>query len=197
MERQKGAQTLLIAVLAVAVLAMSIGFAAAAYNQNLTIGGNNDVTAKAAKWSVHYRANSYTETTGTGYVAASAHDLTNTAWTFTVTLEPGDTYEATAIVENDGTFDAKLTSITMSTLTTAQDAYLDWSVFVNGTEYQATTNNLNVALDKMNGSTPGTNNVKVVVKYIIPSDPSVLPSTDQTVTLSATLGYESVVQAGA
>ena len=174
---------------------MSIGFAAAAYNQNLTIGGTDNVTAKAAKWSVHYRANSYAEQTGS--VAASAHDLTNTAWTFTVTLEPGQTYEATAIVENDGTFDAKLTSITMSTLTTAQDAYLDWSVFVNGTEYQATTNNLNVALDKMNGSTPGTNTVKVVVKYIIPSDPSVLPTTDQTVTLSATLGYESVVQAGA
>lgn len=195
MERQKGAQTLLIAVLAVAVLAMSIGFAAAAYNQNLTIGGTDNVTAKAAKWSVHYDTTTYAEQTGS--VAASAHNLTNTAWTFTVTLEPGDTYEATATVVNDGTFDAKLSSITMSALTAAQDAYLDWSVFVNGTEYQATTNNLNVSLPKAENSVNGTNTVKVLVKYIIPSDPSVLPTTDQTVTLSATLGYESVVQAGA
>ena len=92
MERQRGAQTLLIAVLAVAVLAMSIGFATAAYNQNLTIGGENNVTAKAAKWSVHYNTGSYTEAQGS--VAASAHSLTTTAWTFTVTLEPGQKYDA-------------------------------------------------------------------------------------------------------
>lgn len=197
MERQRGAQTLLIAVLAVAVLAMSIGFAAAAYNQNLTIGGTNNVTAKAAKWSVHYDTTTYKETTGTDYVAATAHDLTTTAWTFTATLEPGQTYEATANVVNDGTFDAKLANITMSALETAQKEYLKYSVFVNGTEYTQTTNGLSVSLPKMNGTTPGSNTVKVVVKYIIPSDPNVLPTTDQTVTLSATLGYESVVQAGA
>ena len=138
--KKKSYKLLSIFVMFVTVMHFVIPASLALFRTETTTTGS----IKAAKWSVHYRANSYTETTGTGYVAASAHDLTNTAWTFTVTLEPGDTYEATAIVENDGTFDAKLTSITMSTLTAAQDAYLDWSVFVNGTEYTQTTNSLNV-----------------------------------------------------
>lgn len=195
MERQRGAQTLLIAVLAVAVLAMSIGFATAAYTQNLTIGGTNNTTAKAAKWSVHYDDTTYAEASGS--VTATAHTLTTTAWTFTVTLEPGQTYDASATVVNDGTFDAILSSLTMSTLTSDQKAYLDYTVYVNGTPYTASQTGLSTALSKMNGTTPGSNTVRVVVNYKIPADPTVLPQTDQTITLSATLGYESVVQAGA
>ena len=189
MERQRGAQTLLIAVLAVAVLAMSIGFAAAAYTQQLQINGQN-VTAKAATWSVHYNDASYNETTGTGFVASTSHTLTTTAWTFAVTLEPGEKYQATANVVNDGTFDAKLTSITMSALTADQAKYLTYTVSVNGTTYNATQSGLDVALAKTTGVHP----VIVTVSYNLPSTATDLPQTDQTITLSATLGYESVIQ---
>ena len=54
MERQKHTQTVVIAVLAVAILMMTIGFAATAYTQTLNIGGTDNTTVKAAKWSVHF-----------------------------------------------------------------------------------------------------------------------------------------------
>lgn len=186
MERQRGAQTLLIAVLAVAVLAMSIGFAAAAYNQTLTINGQN-VTAKAAKWSVHYDDTTYHEETGS--VAASSHTLTGTSWVFAVTLEPGQYYEATAHVVNDGTFDAKLVSITMGGLASPQSDYLTYTIDYNGTTYSASATGLSVSLP----ATSGDHTVKVKVTYNLAAA-NLLPQTDQQVTLSASLNYESVVQ---
>lgn len=187
MEKQKHTQTLIIAVLAVAVLTMSIGFAATAYTQALNINGA-DATVKASKWSVHFDDTSYAETTGS--VAASSHTLNTTTLTYAVTLEkPGDFYEATVNVVNDGTFDANLKSIVMNAPSAAQSNYVNYSIIYNGTTYTATNNAITgVTLPKSTGTHP----VKVRIEYVQPADDANLPTTDQTITLTATLNYEQV-----
>jgi len=115
MEKKKNTQIFVIAILSVAILVMSVGFASYASTLNI----NGTATVGANKWSVHYVTDSYAETSGSK--VATSHNLTNTDFTFAVTLDqPGDFYEATATIINDGTFDANLTSLTMNTLTAAQ-----------------------------------------------------------------------------
>jgi len=184
MEGNKKGQQLLIIALVVAVVAMSVGFAVTSYTTTLNIEGNT-VTAKAAKWDVHFLDTSYSETTGTGYVASSSHSLTGTTLTYAVTLEPGQTFEATATVENKGTFDANLTGLTLSGLTSDQAKYIHYSIFYNGTEYTASNNSLSIALAKETG----TATVKVKVEYYLPEESADLPSTDATLNLTSALTY--------
>lgn len=184
MEGNKRGQQLLIVALVIAVVAMSVGFAATSYTATLNIEGNT-VTAKAAKWDVHFDDTSYSETTGTGYVSATSHTLTGTTLTYAVTLEPEEVYETTITVENEGTFDANLTGITLAGLSTAQAKYIHYSVFYNGTEYTATTSGLTIPLAK----TTGTATVKVRVEYYLPDAATDLPTTDVQLNLTSSLTY--------
>ena len=181
---RKGQQFIIIALL-VAVVTMSIGLAVTSYTASLSIQGNT-VTAKAAKWDVHFDDTSYSETSGTGYVAATSHTLTRTTLTYAVTLQPNEIYEATVTVKNEGTFDANLTGITLAGLSNDQAKYIHYSVFYNGTEYTATNNSLSIALAK----STGTATVKVRVEYYLPADAADLPSTDAQLTLISSLSYQ-------
>jgi hypothetical protein len=188
MEKNKSTQTVIIAILAVVILTMSVGFAASAYTQNLNIN-DSTVNVTAAKWNVHFDDASYTETTGS--VAATSHTLTGTTMVYEVTLaKPGDFYEFTVNVKNEGTFDANLTSLTMSSLTTEQAKYLTYTItYNNGTTYSASNTAITGStLAKSTGIAP----VKVRVTYLTPADSANLPTTDQTLTLSATLTYTQV-----
>ena len=184
MEGNKKGQQMLIVALIAAIVTMSVGFAITSYTTTLAIEGNT-VTAKAAKWDVHFDDTSYSETTGTGYVAASSHTLTGTTLTYAVTLQPKEIYEATVTVENEGTFDANLTGLTLAGLSTDQAKYIHYSVFYNGTEYTATNNSLSIALAK----STGTATVKVRVEYYLPDDVADLPATDAQLTLTSSLTY--------
>lgn len=177
MDKKRGTQTIIIAILAVAILFMSVGFAI--YAQNLDINGT--VTVKASKWSIHFVNNTYTET---GNVTATAHTLTDTVATYTATLtKPGDTYSFTVDITNDGTFDANLDSLTLSTLTEAQKKYLTYTVKYDGVSYTSTSD-----IDKVL-SANSTKTVEVVVSYIQPSTSDELPQEDVTVTLTASFAY--------
>lgn len=183
MEKKKNTQLFVIAILSVAILVMSVGFASYATTLNI----NGTATVSANKWSVHYETTSYAETTGSE--AATSHNLTNTDFTFAVTLEkPGDFYEATANIINDGTFDAVLKSLTMSTLTEAQQKYLTYTVTYDGTAYTASQSSLSNSLPFASGS--NTKAVKVRVEYVQPENSADLPTENIDVTLTASLDYE-------
>lgn len=190
MRQERGIQTTVIAVLAVAILVMSVGFAA--YSQNLNINGT--ATFTAAKWSVHFDTASYAETANSTAHPATAPSPTTTDMTYTVTLpKPGEKYEFTIDVVNEGTMDAALKSITITPSPSPVPAYVSHTVNYNGTDYTATDASITgVTLPKQTGSTPGRHTVKVTVEYLEPADASALPQTDQTVTFNVTLGYESV-----
>ena len=181
MKKEKSTQTLIIAVLAVAILVMSVGFAT--YTQTLNINGT--ATVKPSSWKVEYdTTKGITNTTGS--VTPTASNLSATDWTFTITLnEPGDFYEATADAKNFGTIDAVLKKLTMTALTAEQAKYLKYSVYYDGTEYTQTNNSLSIDLAKAT-SKP----VKVRVEYLQPESSSDLPSAEQSITLTASLYYE-------
>ena len=195
MEKKRNSQTIIIAVLAVAVLFMSVGFAL--FAQTLNIQGN--VQVEPAKWSVRWESTSYQKATGSvdildgNLTANSGPTLTNTDVTFGAKLtKPGDFAEFTINAINDGTFDAQLTAITLTSLTAAQAKYLEYTVTYNGVEYDASATGLSIDLPAT-----GTNTVtvKVNVKYVQPENAAELPATQQTVSLSASFDYSQKASA--
>lgn len=180
MERQNRTLVVVVAILAVTVLCMSIGFAT--YNQDLDINGTT--TVEAAKWDIHFKEGSYVESTGS--VVATSYSLDVTTMSYEVTLSaPGDYYEFTATVENGGTFDANLVKLTMTSLTDEQAKYLTYTITYDGQTYTTTTSDLSIALAK-----GATKDVTVRVEYVAPTDATELPTTAQTISLDATLSYK-------
>ncbi len=184
MEKKKNGQMAVILVLAVAILFMSVGFAT--YASTLTINGT--ATVKANKWSVHYVDTTYAETTGSQQ--ATSKTITNTDVTYSVTLtKPGDFYEFSINVINDGSFDAVLKAITMTPLDQAQSKYLTYTLTYDGTAYTASQTGLSLSLPCTANS--NTKVVKVRVQYVQPENSSDLPTaSDVDVTLTASLDYE-------
>ena len=208
MEKKRNSQTIIIAVLAVAVLFMSVGFAL--FTQRLNINGN--VQVEPTKWSVHWDTGSYAVDSGSvpiysGALTTDPQDntkqiidtttsvgLTDTTISFGAKLEkPGDYAKFTINAINDGDFDAKLTAITLSSLTAAQQNYLEYTVTYAGTPYTASASGLSVSLPKATGSNTVT--VTVQVKYVAPGEASQLPTEAQIVNLTAAFDYEQVTSA--
>jgi hypothetical protein len=184
MEKQKGAQLVIILVLVATVFTMSIAYAITSYTQTLTV--SNTATVKAAKWDIHFDTTSYAETSGSQQ--ASAKNLTATTGTYTVTLpKPGDFYEFTVDVENAGTFNATLDQITITE--TGDDAtknYVTTTVTYGTQDYTATTaTGLGVALNAGAKTT-----ATIRIEYNEQADPTNLPSTDQTITVTTVFNYK-------
>lgn len=181
MKKSISYSTVIIVLLGVAIVAMSIGFAA--FASNLTIEGSASV--ESSNWNIGFQEDSYQETSGSVTVQPENRTIEGTSMTYDVTLsEPGDFYEFTINVENKGTFDAQLSGITMSSLTTEQAKYLTYTVSYNGTSYTTTQSNLNI--DLLSSATAP---VKVRVEYIQPDNPADLPSSVQEISLNATLNF--------
>ena len=190
MEKKRNTQTIIIAVLAVAVLFMSVGFAT--FAQTLNIQGN--VQVEPTRWSVHWDTSSYQKASGSvdildgSLTANSTPTLTNTDVTFGAKLsKPGDYAEFTINAINDGDFDAQLTAITLTSLTTEQSKYLEYTVTYAGTDYTASATGLSIDLPATSGSNTVT--VKVNVKYITPANATELPTTTQNISLTASFDY--------
>ena len=180
MEKKISYSGVVITVLVLAVLVMSIGFAA--FSANIQLNGTAQVSN--SKWHVYLDDSTYEKTVGS-VEPTEAPDIQETSMTYSVNLtKPGDFYEFTIHVKNDGTFDANLTGITMSSIAEHQN-YLKYTVTYDGTEYNTTTSSLSLPLVAETGD----KEVKVRVEYVQPSDATQLPSDVKTVTLNATLNY--------
>jgi hypothetical protein len=177
---------LVFGVLTLVVSLVAITIVYAAFSQNLNISGTG--TLKSAKWDVHFDTTSYAETANSNVHPATTPTPTSTDLAYTVTLvEPGDKYEFTIDVVNEGTFDANLNAIT---ITATSHPCLRHTVNYNGTNYTATNTNITgVTLPKQSGSTPGKHTVKVTVEYVEPADAGQLPTSDQSFTATVNLGY--------
>lgn len=178
MKKQKQTQLIAIFVLALAVLSMGIGFAA--YTQQLNIGGT--VAVEKNKWSIHFDEKSYKTVDGSQTVTANT--ITGTNVQFNSTLKkPGDFCAFTIKAVNDGTFNAVLNQLNMSTLTPEQSKYLTYTVNYAGTRYTSSAT-LNTALNVGNNA-----DVVVRVEYVAPANSADLPSENVDVDLSLQLVY--------
>ena len=193
-QKKRNNQLLVIGLLSIAILVMSVGFAASAYTQTLYLGGEGanaaEVTAKAAKWDVHFDTNSYVESTGS--VQATSTNIGLTSMSYAVTLtNPGDFYEFTINVVNEGTFDATLSSITLTSSTNDPHIsyslkYSDDSVPPAMATYTASANGLTYLLEA--------NDVHPVVVRVQYVEATPQLAQDLTINLFASLNYESVIQ---
>jgi hypothetical protein len=188
MKKDKGLQTIIISILAIAILVMSIGFAS--YAQNLNISGT--ATFAGAKWDVHFDTSSFNET---GTITSSpAATISTTDIAYTVALaEPGDVYTFDVDVVNNGTFDASLTSITIVPAVGSVPDYLEHTITYDGHDYTATTTSgINSILPKKTNNVPGSKTLTVTVKYRDDVAENLLPDTAESVNLAVMLHFDQV-----
>lgn len=116
MEKSRGNKILSIIAIAIAVVSLSIGYAA--FSATLTINGTG--TVKASNWQVRFENLSLVTKTGTATEETAPTINTNDTniGDYSVTLTtPGDSISYNFDVANNGTFDAEVTAITIPTPT--------------------------------------------------------------------------------
>lgn len=200
MEKERKIRTLSLVALVVAVLGLTVAFAA--LTQTLTIEGTAEV--KGAKWSVKFANLSTSNKVGgatveketgteTEKTAKIVGDTTIELPKITLT-KPGDTVSYTFDVVNDGTIDAKITAIPTyeKTITaTASDAS------VNAADKKLVEDNLIFTLTYENGTEVALNDellnggnskkMKITIGY---GDTTSIPTNDVEISnLKVTLTY--------
>lgn len=116
MEKERKTKILAIVAICIAVVGLTVGFAA--FSSTLTINGTG--TVKSSSWQVRFENLSTVTKTGTATQVTAPTINTNDTnigdydVTFTT---PGDSISYTFDVANNGTFEAEVTSVTIPTPT--------------------------------------------------------------------------------
>ena len=131
MKKKRG---LSILVLLVLLLTITIGYSLLSTTLNI----NGTTTISKPTWDIHFanvQVTSGSQTSGsTAPVIATTGADAGLLISYAPKLnQPGDFYEFTADVVNGGTMDAKLGSITLGGVSTAQDVYTNYTVKKDGT----------------------------------------------------------------
>lgn len=125
MMRRREKNVKIIALILLLILLISIGYAY--LSSNLSIKG--ETTIKAQSWQIYFANLVENESGVTATTSPTINGTTTTELTYTVNLTtPGDFYEFTVDMVNDGTVDAVLQSFTVPTLTPDQEKYLSSTV---------------------------------------------------------------------
>ncbi len=178
MQKERGFRALAVVAICVAVVALSIGYAA--LSQTLNINGTT--TLKGSTWDVHFEnlTKPTTENSGlVGKATETSSSLSTTTLTFTANLTlPGDSITYLWDVKNAGTIDAKLASDpVLDGLTEAQAKKANYTfTYSDGTAIKAD--------DTLNSGE--TKTVKLVID--LASDATV-SATSVNLNLSTTLTY--------
>ena len=169
-------RTYTLGVLFLVLFGLGIGYAFV--NTTLNITGALGVAS--SKWDVHFENIEINDESVEAETDPTITD--NTTISFSATLEdPGDMYEYTVDVVNDGTYDAKIDSFTITpTLTSEQQEYFEYEVkYTEGGNIQ-----VGDALDA-----GATENIKVYIKYKENEDSSKYPGEDTEFNFSLNLNY--------
>ena len=172
----KGRKTLMIFLCLVMISVFTLTIAYAALNAVLTISGSAQVTS--ADWDIHLANPKVTS----GSVNTDVPTISGNTLSFNTTLTtPGDFYEFTVDVVNDGSIDAMINNVTKNPeLTVEQAKYLKYEItYQNGESITAKQ------LLSKNTSMP----IKVRIEYRNDLDARDLPTTSTTLNLSLTLEY--------
>lgn len=190
MEKERGAKIIAIVALLIAVVGLTVGYAA--YSSTLTINGT--ATVDPASWKVNFGYKTGNSLTGT----INGHATENTAPTladttisgFDVTLKaPGDSVTYNFLIKNSGTLNAKLANFTMGTLTCAPNA----SSSISQEDATELCGELKYTLTYADGSTITTDTTldaggskELVLKLEWPSTSTLSVSDDVKVTIGTT-----------
>ena len=175
MKNKKKSKSVVLLLLLL-ILGISIGYAALTTTLNI----NGNTTIEKASWDIHFE--NLVKTTGSEVATVDASiDDTKTLIEYTVTLpKPGDYYEFTVDIVNNGTIDAMISEVLKEGLTTEQEKYIS---------YTATYSD-GVALEEKDYLKSGeTQNIRVRVKYRDDISASELPTENQSLLLKFMVTY--------
>lgn len=179
MQKDRGFRALAIAAICVAVVALSIGYAA--LSQNLDINGT--ATVKGNNWDIHFE-NLIKPTVENGGLVGTATEQTSSITTTTLMFAasltlPGDSITYDWDVKNAGTLDAKLSETPVLTgLDAATAANVTYTfTYLDGTAVLA---NDVITAGK-------TEHLRVTVTFN--QSATTLPNVDTELALSSTLTY--------
>ena len=164
----------ILSIILVSVFSLTIVYAALSTVLNIT--GSTQITA--SNWDIHLE----NAVVRNGSVSANAPSISSNNLSFSANLtKPGDFYEFTVDVVNDGSIDAMIDSVIKTPeLTAAQTKYLKYEVsYQNGESISAKQT------IKSGTSTP----IKVRIEYRTDLSASDLPTTTTNLNLKLTLVY--------
>ena len=186
-------------IIAILLLIAIIGVGYAALGANLKINGVADIPAST--WNVHFKTGSITPTEGSvsidtsdGQQAATIDNATQVSYAVKLAL-PGDFYEFTVDVENTGSIDAMLDSISsklkigngefQEIIATGENKnlpdYLDYSVaYSDGTPITA---------KQLLAANGGKETIKVRLAFKTDIESTDLPGSNQTLTFNLLMNY--------
>lgn len=189
MRKESLVQNILLGVLAVAVIGLTVAFAA--FSSNVKVEG--EATFSYAKWEIAFDPDSFDLSDDSLDVDAT-FDTSNTTLSYAVTLDPGEVYEFDVNVKNSGTFNANLKTITFGSgqdPTTVMNTYkyVNYVFEYDGVEYKTNQTGLALALNK------GTSKpIHVKVEYVLdennPENLQVTKEEGEKLNFTVTLGYE-------
>ena len=166
--------SIILCIVLICTLTLSIAYAA--LSAVLTINGNAEVVA--SNWNIHLNNPRVTN----GSVTKTLPVISGNTMTFSSSLvDPGDFYEFTVNVVNDGSIDAMIDSVSVTpTLTDSQKKYLRYEVTYQNGESISSKQTL-----RKGSSMP----IKVRVEFRSDIPISDLPSTATTLNHKVTLVY--------
>lgn len=182
-----------IAIAAIAAIT-SVGIAYAAFSQQLKIDGNAKVTAST--WKVKFSNLSEASLTGTAREVTAPTITTNDTkiGDYSVSLtQPGDSVSYTFDVVNEGTFDAKISSITIPTPTctgTGDNATVDGTNVCSNISYTLTYSDGTSVQEEDTLNHNETKSMKLTLKYANGVTAEQLPKNDVAISgLETTIIY--------
>lgn len=178
MRKKTNRGKLVIASVLLLLLGISIGYAA--LSTQLTVNGTTKISSNT--WNVYFNNITVTSGSKTATTIPTVSGTSTTTLTYAVDLaKPGDYYEFTVDVVNNGSINAKLAAApTLTGVSTAQDVYTNYVVtYSDGTAIKAN--------DTLNAGQ--TKKLKVRVEYDKNITASQLPTTAQTLSLTCTMSY--------
>lgn len=175
----KSYNVLSIVAVLIAVLGLTVAFSA--LNTSLSISGVS--TLKQASWEIGFNTpTNLLNSAGARYVSGQVPTVVGTTVTFSGELdEPGDYLEFTLPIENSGSIDAILSTVTQS-VTGVDNSLLQLTVLDN---LSAPVTNGSMTLD--GGQTK---NISVRLAYRTDIEAHELPVADRTLNVSVTLLWE-------
>ena len=176
MKKSKNKKKSLLLILLLLVVGISIGYAALATTLNI----NGNTIIEKASWDIHFE--NLVKNTGSETATTEASiDGTKTLIEYTVTLpKPGDYYEFTVDIVNNGTIDAMISEVLKEGLTTDQEKYIEYTAEYSG----------GVELQEKDFLKAGEkDNIRVKVKYRDDISAAELPTEETTLNLKFQVTY--------
>ena len=195
MEKERKVKKWALIAVIVAVLGMTIAFAA--LSQTLTINGTANM--EESYWGIQFYNISEPILIGsarTDYPKKQKKPILSDDWTEisdirAILKKPGDEVRYTATLENWGTIDAEIASIEMPTLTDAQKEIFDFSVVYTDDGKEVSVGDVLPGYPDAEAETCNEciQNITIKVRFKDITDASLLPEEAQSITLSYKINF--------